>query len=49
MEVRNRRLSDEEFFRQREEVLAMWPTGKEVNLEEAIEYHKVFLRVRTML
>lgn len=40
MEARNKRLSDEEFFRERQEVLAMWPTGKEVDLDEAIEYHK---------
>jgi methylaspartate mutase epsilon subunit len=40
MAVRNKRLSDEEFFRMREEVLAMWPTGREVDLAEAIEYHQ---------
>ena len=40
MEIRNRKLSDEVFFREREEVLAMWPTGKGVDLEEAVEYHK---------
>jgi methylaspartate mutase epsilon subunit len=40
MEVRNRRLSEEEFFQQRKEVLAMWPTGKEVDLDEAIDFHK---------
>ncbi len=40
MEIRNKRLSEEEFFQQRNEVLAMWPTGKEVDLDEAVEYHK---------
>jgi methylaspartate mutase epsilon subunit len=40
MEVRNTRLSDGEFNKMRQEVLAMWPTGKEVDLDEAIEYHK---------
>jgi methylaspartate mutase epsilon subunit len=39
-EIRNRRLTDEEFFRQRKEVMAMWPNGKEIDLNEAIEYHK---------
>ena len=39
MAVKNRRLSDEEFFRQRKEVLAMWPTGKDVNLDEALDFH----------
>lgn len=40
MELRNKRWSDEEFFEVRKEVLNQWPTGKEVNLEEAIEYNK---------
>lgn len=43
MEIRNKRLSDEEFERERKEVLAMWPTGKEVDLEEAIEFQKSLL------
>lgn len=40
MKVTNKKLSDEAFFKEREEVLAQWPTGKEVNLHEAIAYHK---------
>ncbi len=40
MELRNERLSDEEFFRERKEVLAMWPTGKDVDLDEAVEFQK---------
>ncbi len=40
MDIRNKRLSDEEFFRERQEVLAMWPTGKGVDLEEAVGYLK---------
>jgi len=40
MEIRNKRLSDDEFLRERQEVLAQWPTGKEVDLDEAIEFHK---------
>ncbi len=40
MEIRNKRLTDEEFFREREEVLATWPTGKDVNIDEAMSYHK---------
>ena len=43
MEVRNKRLSDEEFLKERQEVLALWPTGKEVDLDEAVEYHKTLL------
>ncbi len=40
MELRNERLSDEEFFRERKEVLAMWPTGKDVDLEDGVEFQK---------
>ncbi len=40
MDVSNRRLTDEEFFDERKEVLAQWPTGKDVDLDEAIAYHK---------
>jgi methylaspartate mutase epsilon subunit len=40
IKVRDRKLDQEEFFKERETVLSMWPTGKEVDLEEAIEYHK---------
>ena len=40
MKLENRRWSDEELFRKRAEVLEWWPTGKEVNLEEAIDYHR---------
>jgi methylaspartate mutase epsilon subunit len=38
--VQNRRLSEDEFLQQRKEVLSQWPTGKDVNLEEAVEYHR---------
>ena len=40
MEIQNKKLSDDVFYKEREEVLAQWPTGKDVNLEEAIAYQK---------
>jgi methylaspartate mutase epsilon subunit len=40
MDMRNRKLTEDEFFRERKEVLAQWPTGKDVDLEEAIAFHK---------
>lgn len=40
MDIQNKRISDEEFARLRQEVLAQWPTGKDVDLEEAVAYHK---------
>ncbi|MBI2848076.1 MAG: methylaspartate mutase subunit E [Chloroflexi bacterium] len=39
--ARNRRLTDEEFRKQRATVLAEWPTGKEAaDLDAAVAYHK---------
>ena len=40
MDIQNKRISDGEFQSLRQEVLAQWPTGKDVNLEEAVAYHK---------
>ncbi len=40
MDIQNKRISDEEFARLRQEVLTQWPTGRDVNLEEAVAYHK---------
>ena len=46
MDIRNKRISDEEFNRLRQEVLAQWPTGKDVDLEEAVAYHKAMPECR---
>ena len=40
MNLKNKRISDEDFFKEREEVLVGWPTGKEVDLQEAVDYLK---------
>lgn len=40
MNIKFRKWTDEEFFKMREEVLKQWPTGAEVDLEEAVKYHK---------
>ncbi|MBU5269864.1 methylaspartate mutase subunit E [Clostridium cochlearium] len=40
MELKNKKWTDEEFHKQREEVLQQWPTGKEVDLQEAVDYLK---------
>lgn len=40
MIVQNKRIPDDEFKKIREEVLGQWPTGKDVDLDEAIEFHK---------
>ena len=36
----NRKIPLDEFLKQREEVLKQWNTGKDVDLEEAIQYQK---------
>lgn len=40
MELRNERLSEDDFFAQRKEVLLQWPTGGNVKLDEAMEYQR---------
>lgn len=39
-ELRNVKISEEDFLKQREEVLAQWKTGKDVDLKEAVDYLK---------
>lgn len=38
--LRNKRLDESEFLKMRGPVLALWPTGKEVDLDEAVEYQR---------
>ena len=40
MNLRNKKLTDEAFFGQRDEVLKQWPTGEKVNFEEGVAYLK---------
>ena len=40
MDIQNKRLDNDQFYSQRKEVLAQWPTSKDVDLEEAVAYHK---------
>ncbi len=46
MDIRNKRISEGDFFKEREEVLAQWHTGKDVDLEEAVAYHKAMPECR---
>ena len=43
MKVLNKKWSEEEFSQKRKEVLEMWPTGKDVDLKEAVNFHKEIL------
>ncbi|HVN97369.1 MAG TPA: hypothetical protein VMT62_13150 [Syntrophorhabdaceae bacterium] len=38
LEVRNRRVDEDRFFEMRKNVLALWPTGKEVDLDDGVAY-----------
>lgn len=38
--LRNRRLDESEFLKMRAPFLAQWPTGREVDLDEAVEYQR---------
>lgn len=40
MELKNKKWTHDQFFGMREDVLTHWTTGKEVNLEEAFQYHQ---------
>lgn len=40
MKVQNKKIDEDKFFEQRKQVLAMWPTGKDVDIEDAVSYHK---------
>lgn len=40
MDLANRMMEPEEFARQRQEVLNQWATGRDVDFEEAVAYHK---------
>ena len=40
MDIRNKKLSDDEFYGIRKEVLGQWSTGKDVDFDESVAYHK---------
>ena len=47
MEIQNKKLSDDVFYKERAEVLTQWPTGKDVDLEEAVAYQKAMPEYRS--
>ena len=46
MDIQNKRIPEGEFMKLRQEILTQWPTGKDVNLEEAAAYHKAMPKSR---
>lgn len=49
MTVLNKFIAENDFMKERDEVLNKWSTGSEVDLEEAIEYHKNIDKNRIMI
>ncbi len=47
MDIQNKRISDDEFYSIRKEVLNQWHTGRDVDLEEAAQYHKAMPEERS--
>jgi methylaspartate mutase epsilon subunit len=43
MEIKNKKLDDDAFEKERREVLSAWPTGKDVDIDEAVEFHKTLI------
>ena len=46
MDIQNKRIPDGEFAALRREVLTQWPTGRDVDLDEAVAYHKAMPQER---
>jgi len=40
MKIQNKKIDEDDFLKSRKEVLTMWPTGKDVDLDEAVSYQK---------
>jgi methylaspartate mutase epsilon subunit len=40
MKIQNKKIDEDDFLEQRKQILATWPTGKDVDLDEAISYQK---------
>jgi methylaspartate mutase epsilon subunit len=40
LKVRQKRIEEDEFLNMRKDALAMWPTGREVDLDEGVAYQK---------
>ena len=38
MDIRNKKLSDDEFYGIRKEILEQWPTGKDVDFDDCLLY-----------
>ena len=46
MDIQNKRIPEDQFQALRKEVLPLWPTGKDVDFQEAVDYHKAMPKNR---
>lgn len=46
MDIQNKRIPEDQFQALRKEVLTQWPTGKDVDFQEAVDYHKAMSKNR---
>lgn len=46
MDIQNKRIPEDQFQALRKEVLTQWPTGKDVDFQEAVDYHKAMPKNR---
>ena len=46
MDIQNKKIPEDVFHQMRQEVLTQWPTGKDVDLQEAVDYHKAMPKNR---
>ena len=46
MDIQNKRIPEDQFQVLRKEVLTQWPTGKDVDFQEAVDYHKAMPKNR---
>ncbi len=46
MDIQNKRIPEDQFQALRKEVLTQWPTGKDVDFQEAVDYHKAMPKKR---
>ena len=45
-ELKNQRIPDDAFMAERKEVLQQWPTGKDIDFQEAVDYQLSIPRER---
>ena len=45
MKISNKMLSNDQFFKERKEVLGQWSTGKDIDFDESVAYQKTISEI----